>query len=70
MSYCETSAKINSGVNELFNSIIANIKVNKDKSAKLQSPSNNNATTSACELNRTRLVKISKEKKQFPCCYI
>jgi len=27
-------------------------------------------STTDCQLNKTKIVKIGKEKKQFPCCYV
>ena len=72
MSYCETSAKVNFGIDELFNSIIANINVGgKSKRTKSLGEYPNNVTNSAVEINRAKIVKIQKEQtKRHPCCYV
>jgi Ras-related protein Rab-6A len=70
LSFCETSAKSGSGIEELFHSIIENIKIGKEHPREEEKEGSKTISTSEVSINKTKIVKIGQEKKQLPCCYI
>lgn len=59
LSFCEASAKTGSGIEELFHSIIENIRIGKERVRGEEEKERTN-TTSEVSINKTKIVKIAQ----------
>lgn len=70
MGYCEVSAKTGDNIENLFESIIENIKIN-GKSREESTGIDGEEDNTGSKINKEKALKINKAKHQkSPCCYI